>query len=127
MGTVITIAIQGQTFFAELNDSPAAAELLRALPLELRMSRWGEEYYGNCGLEMKPDSSARELMEVGEIAFWPAGSALCFFFGPTPASSDERPRAASPVLPLGRFSGGVEALKSFGSSIQAELKRQTAG
>jgi hypothetical protein len=124
MGTAITIAIQGQMFHAELNDSPAAAELLQLLPLELRMSRWGEEYYGSCGLDMKLDSSARELMEVGEIAFWPAGRALCFFFGPTPASSDERPRAASPVLPLGRFSGGVEGLKSLGSSIRAEIRRQ---
>jgi hypothetical protein len=121
MNRTITIQIQNQSFAAELNDSPAAAQILEALPLRVRMSRWGEEYYGDCGLEIPVDSSARELVEVGEIAFWPAGSALCFFFGPTPASTDERPRAASPVLPLGRFSGSVDGLKGFGASIEAQL------
>jgi len=120
MSKAISIQIRGQSFPAELNDNPAAAKLLEALPLRVRMSRWGEEYYGNCGLKLS-GAGGREIMEVGEIAYWPPGSALCFFFGPTPASTDDRPRAASPVLPLGRFSVGVEALKGFGSSIEAEV------
>jgi hypothetical protein len=89
------------------------------------MSRWGEEFYGDCGLSIPADASAREIMEVGEIAYWPPGSALCFFFGPTPASTDERPRAASAVVPLGKFKGGVDALRSLGSSIVAELSRES--
>jgi len=122
MSPKITITIQNQRFTAQLNDSPAAKQLLDALPLKLRMSRWGEEYYGDCGLAVELDDSAREIVEVGEIAYWPPGSALCFFFGPTPASTDARPRAASAVAPLGRFSGSVEALKSFGSSIEVQIE-----
>jgi hypothetical protein len=95
MNTSVSIKIEDQSFTAELNDSPAAARLLEALPVTVRMSRWGEEFYGDCGLSIPADASAREIMEVGEIAYWPPGSALCFFFGPTPASTDERPRAAS--------------------------------
>jgi hypothetical protein len=123
MSTKLSIQIQDQSFSAQLNDSPAAAKLLAALPMTLRMSRWGDEYYGDCGLGLSADDSAREILEVGEIAYWPPGSALCFFFGPTPASTDERPRAASEVVPLGRFAGNVDALKSFGSSIEAEINR----
>jgi hypothetical protein len=121
MSRAISIKIQDRSLTAELNESSAARALAQALPLKVRMSRWGEEYYGNCGLALAADAGARELMEVGEIAYWPPGSALCFFFGPTPASTDERPRAASPVLPLGRLTGGVEALKSLGASIQVEI------
>ena len=121
MKQVISVKIRDQSFAAELNGSPAAEKLLQALPLKLRMSRWGEEFYGDCGLEIAADASARELAEIGEIAYWPPGSAVCFFFGPTPASTDERPRAASPVVPLGRFTGSVDALKGFGSSIEAEI------
>jgi hypothetical protein len=121
MSTSLSIKIQDQSFSAELNNSPAAAMLLEALPLKVRMSRWGEEYYGDCGLSIPADASAREFLEVGEIAYWPPGSALCFFFGPTPASTDERPRAASAVVPLGKFKGGVDALRSFGSSIEVAL------
>ena len=108
MSQTISIAIQNQHFAAELNDSAAAKQLLEALPLKLRMSRWGEEYYGDCGLKIPLDDGARDIVEVGEIAYWPPGSALCFFFGQTPASTDERPRAASAVAPLGRFTGGVD-------------------
>ena len=41
-------------------------------------------------------------MSCGDIGYWPVGKALCFFFGPTPASEDDRPRAASPVNIVGR-------------------------
>jgi hypothetical protein len=121
MSRSISIRIQGLDLSAELNDTEAAKTLQRALPLKLRMSRWGEEYYGNCGLAISLDDSAREILEVGEIAYWPPGSALCFFFGPTPASTDQRPRAASDVVPLGKFSGSVEALRSLGGSVEAEI------
>ena len=124
MSQSITITIQNQTFTAGLNDCPAARQLLEALPLKLRMSRWGEEYYGDCGLAIGLEDDAREIVEVGELAYWPPGSALCFFFGPTPASTDARPRAASAVQPLGRFTGSVEALKTFGSSIEVQIEAE---
>jgi hypothetical protein len=121
MSSSISIRIGDQIFPAELDDSPAAARVVAALPLKVRMSRWGDEYYGDCGLSIPGDSSARELMEAGEIAYWPPGSALCFFFGPTPASTDERPRAASPVLPIGKLTGSLEGLKRLKTKIEAEI------
>ena len=121
----IFITIENQTFEAELNESPGARKLSHALPLTVRLSRWGDEYYGNCGLSVAEDSTARELLHVGEIAFWPPGQALCLFFGPTPASTDDRPRAASPVVPLGKITGDATALRSFGSSVEAQLRRDS--
>ncbi len=110
---------------AQLNDSPSAAGLLKKLPLDLRMTRWGDEYYGDCGLSVEESPDARELMEVGELAIWPPGSALCIFFGPTPASTGEEPRAASKVNPIGRISSGAEALKKLGPSIQVRVESAT--
>ena len=107
---------------AELNDSPSAQALLKVLPLDLRMSRWGDEYYGACGLDIQEAPEARELMAVGELAVWPPGSALCIFFGPTPASTDEKPRAASKVNPVGRVTSGLENLKALGQSIQVRVE-----
>lgn len=122
MAARIVISVRDRTLAGELNDSKAAAALAAALPHTVRMSRWGQEYYGALPLAITEDVGAREVMEVGEIAYWPAGKALCFFFGPTPASTDERPRAASPVVPLGRITEGVETLQQLGSSIEAELR-----
>jgi hypothetical protein len=114
MATRIVIEVDGRELSAELADFPAARAVAAALPLSTRMSRWGEEYYGSVG---------RELMEVGEMAFWPPGKALCIFFGRTPASTDERPKAASAVLPIGRVTGGLEALKGMGSSVRMVFRK----
>lgn len=118
----IVIEAGGATLRAELSDSPAARRVAAALPLAVTMSRWGDEYYGSAGIVIPEDSSARELMEVGEIAWWPPGKALCIFFGPTPASTDERPRAASAVLPIGRIAEGIAALSGMGSRLKAVFK-----
>jgi hypothetical protein len=125
MAVRIVIEIGGKTLQAELNDSPAARLVAGALPLTASMSRWGDEYYGRVDLDVPEDSSAQELMEVGEIAFWPPGRALCIFFGPTPASTDERPRAASGVLPVGRITRGIEALPGLGSRPKALFRAET--
>jgi len=127
MGLGILITVRDRTLEGELNDSKAAGELAASLPHTVRMSRWGEEYYGALPLEIAEDASARELMEVGEIAYWPPGKALCFFFGPTPASTDERPRAASPVVPLGRITSGVDSLGELGSSIEVKIQASELG
>jgi hypothetical protein len=109
----------------QLDDSPTASALAARLPLTVRMSRWGDEYYGALrpplGQPLAPD--AREAMIVGELAYWPPGDALCVFFGPTPASEGSEPRAASPVNPIGRLSGPISALKALGAAIQATLDR----
>ena len=103
---------------ADLNESVSAEALVQVLPLELRMSRWGDEYYGDCGVSVDQSPDAREVMEVGEVAIWPPGSALCIFFGPTPASVEDEPRATSKVNPIGRISSGAESLKKLGPSIE---------
>ncbi len=51
-------------------------------------------------------------VEVGELGYWPAGPAFCIFFGPTPVSKDEKPRAYSPVNVFGRVLGDATRFKS---------------
>lgn len=52
-------------------------------------------------------------MEVGELAYWPTGNAFCIFYGRTPASMDERPRAASAVSPFGKIEGDATVLRQI--------------
>ena len=118
----IEITINSLVLEAELNQSDVAVQLADALPATMSLSRWGDEYYGNCGISAAATDDAREIMEVGEIAFWPPGSALCLFFGPTPASTDDRPRAASPVIPIGKITSDPTVLRGLGGSIKASLR-----
>jgi uncharacterized protein len=121
MPTAINIEIGKLVLKAELNDGETAKAFLGVLPRQVSLSRWGDEYYGNCGIKVQEADDAREDMKVGELAFWPPGSAFCIFFGPTPASSGKEPRAASPANPMGRLVGDIAALKSLGPSIRAKV------
>ncbi|MBF0538174.1 MAG: hypothetical protein HQL03_07975 [Nitrospirae bacterium] len=106
---------------AELNDSATAATFRSLLPMEVRLSRWGDEYYGDCGISVDIAQEAKEVMEVGELAVWPIGNALCIFFGPTPVSTGDEPRAASRVNPIGKLTDNPEPLKKLGSSISVKI------
>lgn len=121
MPHLIKIKIENTDFKAELNDSKEAGEVLKILPVKIRMSRWGCEYYGSCGLNQVLGKEAKEIMEVGEIAVWPTGKTLCIFFGPTPVSTDNRPRAASEVNPVGKIVDSPEKLMNLGQTITAEI------
>jgi len=121
MAEKIRITIGGKEITALLNESKTAEAFFNLLPLKVSMSRWGDEYYGDCGLSAPLEHGAREEMEIGELAFWPQGRALCIFFGPTPASVDDRPRAVSPVNPIGKIEGDTVFLKALPASISVEV------
>jgi hypothetical protein len=120
----IVIDAAGHSLEAELLDCLAAKAIWPSLPLAAEMSRWGDEYYGSIGIDISLDGTERDIMGVGEIAYWPPGKALCIFFGPTPASTDSRPKAASPVLPVGRVTAGLESLSSLGKRVKMSFSAQ---
>ncbi len=107
----IQIFINEQQFRAALNDSPNAQKLWDALPIEGQANIWGQEIYFEIPVSAKQEPDAREEVDVGTIAYWPAGSAFCIFFGPTPVSTGEKPRAYSPVNILGKIEGELSWLK----------------
>jgi hypothetical protein len=96
---------------AELYESPTAQEIWKRLPLEGRSNTWGDEIYFEIPVVMDQESDAHAEVEVGELGYWPVGRAFCIFFGPTPVSTDERPRAYSPVNVIGRVQGDATLFK----------------
>ena len=107
----ITITCGSITLQADLNDTSTAAKIWEALPIEGRANTWGDEVYFEIPIHADQEPDARAEVEVGELGFWPMGSAFCIFFGPTPVSTDERPRAYSPVNIFGRVLGDAGRLK----------------
>ena len=108
---------------AVLNDSPTATQIWNALPIEGRGNTWGDEIYFSIPVEAKQEKEAREIVAVGELGYWPPGSAFCIFFGRTPASTDDRPRAASAVNILGRIQGDATVFKTVSSGTRVRLER----
>ena len=97
---------------AELNDSPTARQVWETLPIEGTAKTWGDEVYFEIPVVAGQEPDARAEVEVGELGYWPVGRAFCIFFGPTPASTDERPQAYSPVNVLGRVLGDVSRFRA---------------
>lgn len=108
---------------AELNDSPTAQQIWQALPFEGRANIWGDEIYFEIPVMASQAMNARVDLEVGELGYWPVGHAFCIFFGPTPVSIDERPRAYSPVNVLGRVSGDPTLFKKVPPGAVVRLER----
>jgi hypothetical protein len=108
---------------AVLNASPTATQIWEALPIEGRGNTWGDEIYFSIPVQAKPEKDAREIVAVGELGYWPPGTAFCIFFGRTPASTDDRPRAASAVNILGRIQGDATVFKAVSSGTRVRLER----
>ncbi len=107
---------------ARLNDSKTAAAIWDALPIEAKADTWGDEIYFDIGLTAAPESP-REVVEPGDLAYWPPGRAFCVFFGPTPMSRGDEIRPASPVNVVGRIVGDPKAFKAVSAGTRVTLRR----
>ena len=99
----IRITIGDLELAAELLDTPTAQALQRVLPVHGSVNTWGDEIYFGIPVNAEPEPGASAVVKLGDIAYWPPGSAFCIFFGRTPASSADEIRAASVVNPLGKL------------------------
>lgn len=118
----ITITAGKVSLPATLNDTPSARAVGKALPIEARVNRWGEEIYFEIPVQLDESNDARAEMQVGELAYWAPGSAFCIFFGRTPVSEGLEPRAASPVNPLGKVDGDATAFKAIRSGEKIRIE-----
>ncbi len=121
-GKKIIITAGDVTLDAELDQSETAQRIFDALPLEGRANVWGEEIYFEIPLQLEMETDARADVEVGDLGYWPTGTAFCIFFGPTPVSTGDQPRAYSPVNVFGRVIGDAKQLLAVagGAAVRVE-------
>jgi hypothetical protein len=127
MGRQIKITSNEIEIVAGIDDSETANSIWEALPIESSVSTWGEEIYFTIPVQVEESEDARQDMDVGEIGYWPPGSALCVFFGRTPASTSDQPRAASNVNPFGMVSGDVTSLHGIKQGDRITVSRVEEG
>lgn len=107
---------------AMLNGSRTATAVWDALPLSIPGETWGDEIY--FGIPVKAQAEdAREVVGLGDLGYWPPGSAFCIFFGRTPASRGDEIRPASPVNVIGRVMGDATVFKSVRSGTTVRVER----
>jgi len=110
--TKIVLKVEDLSLEAELLDTPTGRRIGEALPLEGSVNVWGDEIYFDIPLTIAQEPGASQDVEVGDLGYWPAGPAFCIFFGPTPVSTGDQPRAYSPVNVFGRLLDNPDSLKT---------------
>ena len=123
MSKDITINVGGTVIEAELGDGPTAQKVWDALPIEARGNTWGDEIYFSIPVQAGEEPGAVPEVDEGDLAYWPPGPAFCIFFGPTPASAGDEPRAASAVSRFGRITGDATLLRSTPSSVKVRVEK----
>jgi len=99
----VIITFSSCSMEAEIHDTPTGRAIYKALPLKANASAWGDEIYFGVPVQTELEEGARPEVSVGDLAYWPNMPAFCIFFGPTPVSSGDQPRAASAVNVFGKL------------------------
>ena len=94
--------------------APRTVDLIvRKLPIEGRAAVWKEEVYFETPIKMG-EEKAKGIVEVGTIAFWPMGSAICIFYGNS--------QPYSPVSILGKITVNLELFKQVKSGTKIRVE-----
>lgn len=92
------------------------------IPFEIEARRWSSEVYFETPISTEKEN-ASELVQVGDVAYWPPGRVLCLFFGPTPVNKPGEVRSANSVNVVSKVIEGLNTLKKVkdGEKVRLEI------
>ena len=118
----IRIKAGSTTALAEINNTKTADAIWQALPISSDANTWGDEIYFAIPVKLEPENG-QEVVDLGELGYWPPGRAFCIFFGPTPVSRSGEIRAASAVNVFGKLISDFEVLKQVKQGEKVVVER----
>lgn len=122
MGNFIKITAGAVTATALLNDSHTAQAIWNALPIEATGNTWGDEIYFSIPVHLG-EENGQEVVQLGDIGYWPPGNAFCIFFGRTPMSQGNEIRPASAVNVFGKLEGDPTEFKAVPSGTRVHIEK----
>jgi hypothetical protein len=126
MGKKIRISAGAIEAEAELNGTKTAQAIWKALPIKSRVNLWGDEIYFSIPIKLKLEAG-QEVVNIGDLGYWPDGNAFCIFFGPTPVSQGDEIRPASQVTVFGKVIGDPKVFKKVAEKTKITVRRENNG
>jgi len=103
----------GLEMTATLNDSKTAAEVFAGLPLE-ELADAGAGYVCFSAQLALEEEEVSEEVSAGAVAYWPAGGAICVFFGGRPPT---------PVTVIGSLNGNALQWRNILSGTPIKMEK----
>lgn len=100
--------------FVRFQSPMTVDNLAKALPFEGRAAKWKEEVYFETPVKQGSEKP-KPKVEVGTMAYWPMGSALCIFYGPTDPYS--------PVNVVGKVTSNLEMFRALKSGTKIRVEK----
>ena len=110
-----------QATLTDENEETSEA-IYAALPIEASANTWGDEIYFSIPVDVGL-GNPKEVVNMGDLAYWPPGKAFCIFFGKTPASRGEDIRPASAVNVIGKIEGDPKVFKKVSSGDKIRIEK----
>jgi len=110
-----------QATLTDENEETSEA-IYAALPIEASANTWGDEIYFSIPVDVGL-GNPKEVVNMGDLAYWPPGKAFCIFFGKTPASRGDDIRPASAVNVIGKIEGDPKVFKKVSSGDKIRIEK----
>ena len=95
---LIKIIVSDIAINCRLRKNKTANEIIKLLPLKSSVNTWGDEIYFEIPkINVNIEDSAKDIVKLGEIAFWIEGNSIAIGFGRTPISKLNGIRLAARV------------------------------
>ncbi|MFK7816118.1 MAG: cyclophilin-like fold protein [Gammaproteobacteria bacterium] len=92
----LVITINEHKIIATLRNTSTAEAVYTALPFESNAQTWGNEVYFSTPISNQIlEEDAKDIIQLGELAFWVEGNCIAIGFGPTPISHGKEIRLAA--------------------------------
>ena len=90
------LKFNSKLFEINLRNTETARLIAESVPIKSKIQTWEEEIFFNTNLQVKLEDDARDVMQLGELAFWTEGSAIAIGYGKTPVSIGQEIRLIGP-------------------------------
>ena len=111
----VKIEFLEQSIEVKLDNTATSRAIWDACPIKSVTNTWGNEIYFETNVKVIKDETAKDIVNLGEIAFWVEGSSIAIAFGATPISKAEEIRLVTKANIIGNTSSDLSILSMVNS------------